>query len=78
MAAIFTAIEKADAKVNVFNLGLDEYCEVSDSIGWISEHLGVSPEIRYGGGERGWIGDSPFIFLDGSRIRNLGWTPQLS
>jgi UDP-glucose 4-epimerase len=78
LAAIFTAIEKADAKVNVLNLGLDEYCEVNDSIGWISGHLGVSPEIRYGGGERGWIGDSPFIFLDGSRIRKLGWTPQLS
>jgi UDP-glucose 4-epimerase len=78
VAAICIAIEKADAKVNVLNLGLDEYCEVKDSIGWISERLGVSPEIRYGGGERGWVGDSPFIFLDGSRIRKLGWVPQLS
>jgi UDP-glucose 4-epimerase len=42
------------------------------------EHLGVKPEIRYGGGERGWIGDSPFIFLDCTRIRRLGWTPQVS
>jgi UDP-glucose 4-epimerase len=77
VAAILAAIEKADAKVNIFNLGLDEYCEVNDSIGWISAHLGISPEIRYGGGERGWIGDSPFIFLDCSRIRRLGWTPRL-
>ncbi len=78
VAAIFTGIEKADAKVSIFNLGRDEYCEVNDSIGWISEHLGLSPEIRYAGGERGWIGDSPFIFLDCSRIRRLGWTPQLN
>jgi len=78
VAAIFAAVEKADDKVNIFNLGLDENCEVNDSIGWIAEHLGITPEIRYGGGERGWIGDSPYIFLDCSRIRKLGWTPQLT
>jgi UDP-glucose 4-epimerase len=78
LVAIFTAIEKADGRVNIFNLGQDDYCEVNDSIRWISEHLGVSPELRYTGGERGWVGDSPFIFLDCSRIRGLGWTPRLS
>lgn len=78
LAAIFTAIEKADGRINIFNLGQDEYCEVNDSIRWISGHLGVSPEIRYTGGDRGWVGDSPFIFLDCSRIRRLGWSPQLS
>ena len=30
------------------------------------------------GGERGWIGDSPFILLDCSRIRSLGWRPRLA
>ena len=29
----------------------------------------------YGGGERGWIGDSPRILLDTARIRALGWAP---
>jgi UDP-glucose 4-epimerase len=76
VAAILTAIEKADSRVNVFNLGVDTYCEVKDSVGWISEHLGLSPEIRYAGGDRGWVGDSPFIFLDCSRIRELGWMPR--
>ena len=69
---------RAHEKVNVFNLGTDEYCQVDDSIGWIAEHLGASPERVYTGGERGWIGDSPFIFLDCSRIRALGWKPALS
>ena len=78
VAAIFAALEKVNAKVNVFNLGVDEYCEVNDSIGWIADQMGVSPELRYSGGERGWVGDSPFIFLDCSRIRELGWRPQLS
>ncbi len=76
--AIFTAVENAPDRVNVFNLGQDHYCEVNDSIGWISAKLGVSPELDYSGGNRGWIGDSPFIFLDCTRMRGLGWTPKLS
>lgn len=76
--AIFLAIEKADDKVNIFNLGTDEYCQVNDSIGWICDHLGVSPQRVYTGGDRGWIGDNPFIFLDCGRIRALGWTPKLT
>ncbi len=76
ISAILIALERANGRVNIFNLGLDEYCEVNDSIGWISEYLGVRPEIRYAGGERGWVGDSPFIFLDCARIRALGWKPR--
>jgi len=76
--AILLALEKAREKVNIFNLGTDEYCQVDDSIGWICEHLGVSPQRIYAGGERGWVGDSPFIFLDCTRVRVLGWRPRLS
>ena len=76
--AMLTAIARADAKVNIFNLGTDEYCEVKDSAGWIAGRLGLKPRFSYGGGDRGWIGDVPFIFLDTSRIRSLGWRPKLS
>jgi len=75
--AILLAVSKPAGKVNIFNLGTDEYCQVDQSIGWICEYLGLSPERMYTGGERGWIGDSPFIFLDCSRIRALGWKPAL-
>ncbi len=78
VSAVLTAIDKANEKINIFNLGVNDYCEVNDSIRWISEYLGVNPEVRYAGGARGWIGDSPFIFLNCDRIRALGWAPQLS
>jgi UDP-glucose 4-epimerase len=78
ITAILLAIEKAQDQVNLFNLGTDEYCEVNDSIGWITAHLGVAPKLTYTGGDRGWIGDNPFIFLDCSKIRSLGWTPSMS
>lgn len=76
--AILLAMEKAMAKVNVFNLGVADYCEVNNSIGWISEALGVTPKLEYTGGDRGWIGDNPFIFLDTKKIQSLGWKPKLS
>ena len=75
--AIVLAISRADARVNLFNLGVDSYCEVSDSVGWISAALEVEPQVRYSGGDRGWAGDNPFIFLDTGRIRALGWRPKL-
>lgn len=74
--AILLALDKATARVNVLNLGTDEYCQVNDSVGWITEALGISPERTYTGGERGWIGDNPFILLDCSRMRALGWKPR--
>ena len=76
--AILLALEKSNESVNVLNLGVDGYCELNDSIGWICEELGVSPKLEYTGGDRGWIGDNPFIFLDTSKIRDLGWKPKLS
>lgn len=76
--AMLTAVEHATDRVNIFNLGTDEYCEVTDSIGWIAAHLGLDPTLVFTGGERGWVGDSPFIFLDTAKIRSLGWTPVYS
>jgi len=73
--AMFKAVEVAPDAVNVLNLGTDEYVEVNDSVDLITDHLGLTPERSYAGGERGWIGDSPFIFLQCDRMRSLGWQP---
>jgi UDP-glucose 4-epimerase len=76
--AMEVAVDNATARVNVINLGVDGFCEVSDSIGWISHALGLQPQLEFSGGDRGWIGDNPFIFLDTTRIRSLGWQPKYS
>ncbi len=76
--AIQLAVAKATERVNIFNLGIDGYCEVNDSIRWICESMGVEPVVEYTGGDRGWIGDNPFIFLDTTKIRSLGWNPKSS
>jgi UDP-glucose 4-epimerase len=76
--AMLLAMSKVHGIIDVFNLGTNEYCEVNDSIGWICERLGVSPVREYTGGDRGWIGDNPFIFLDTAKIRALEWQPKLT
>ena len=76
--AMLTVIQNAKESVNVYNLGTDEYCEVIQSVKWICEYLGLNPELTYSGGERGWIGDSPFIFLDCSKVKKLGWKAELT
>ncbi len=68
----------AKHRVQVYNLGTEEYCQVKDSIGWISQHLGMQPELRFTGGERGWVGDNPFIFLDTAKVRATGWQSKLT
>ena len=42
------------------------------------EALGIKPERSYTGGDRGWIGDNPFILLDCKKMRSLGWAPKLA
>lgn len=69
---------KAKHRVEIFNLGTPEYCQVKDSIGWICEALNLKPRLDFTGGERGWIGDNPFIFLETAKIQGTGWKARLS
>jgi UDP-glucose 4-epimerase len=78
ISAMLTIIQKAKKSVNIYNLGTDEYCEVNQSVKWICEYLDLSPKLIYSGGERGWIGDNPFIFLDCSKLKELGWKAELT
>jgi UDP-glucose 4-epimerase len=71
-------VPAAKGFTRIYNLGTNEYCQVNDSIGWICGALGLKPEITYTGGDRGWVGDNPFIFLETKKIRGLGWRPRLT
>jgi len=74
--AMLIAIHQMKSNVSIFNLGVDSFCEVNESIGWICKELDVFPKLEYSGGDRGWVGDNPFIFLDTKKIQSLGWKPK--
>jgi len=76
--AMLLALDKCDDRIGIFNLGADEVCEVLDSVDWIVQRLGLSPQLSFSGGRQGWIGDNPLIHLDTSRIRALGCRPKRS
>ena len=69
-----------DAKhhTQIYNLGTPEFVQVNDSIGFICAALGVKPRLDYTGGNKGWIGDNPFIFLDTKKIQSTGWKAKLT
>ncbi len=69
---------KTKHNVEVFNLGTPEYVQVKNSIGYICQHLGLQPRLEFTGGERGWVGDNPFIFLETKKVQAAGWKTELT
>jgi UDP-glucose 4-epimerase len=81
--AMLHVVKRATAKsakhgVEIYNLGTDEYVQVNDSIRFICSALGLKPQLEYSGGNKGWVGDNPFIFLDTKKIRATGWKTTLT
>lgn len=62
----------------IYNLGTEEFVQVNDSVGHICAALGLKPKLEYTGGNKGWIGDNPFILLDTRKILATGWKPKLT
>lgn len=78
VTGIFKSVNSFKKRVNIINLGTNEYITVKKSIKIILNKLGLNPKLYYSGGKRGWVGDNPFIFLDTSKIRSTGWKPNFS
>jgi len=81
--AMLHVVDRATAKqarhrVEIYNLGADEYVQVNNSIRFICGALELKPRLKYSGGNKGWIGDNPFIFLDTKKIRATGWKTTLT
>jgi UDP-glucose 4-epimerase len=69
---------KAKHCVEIYNLGTDEYVQVNNSIKYICAALKLKPKLEYSGGNKGWVGDNPFIFLETKKIRATGWKTTLT
>ena len=79
VSGVFLALEHAPDRKSVFNLGHDDFLNVLDVARIVIEELGlVGTTLRMTGGVRGWLGDSPFVHLDTSRIKALGWRPTIA
>lgn len=76
---IFLALKNIREPKNVLNLGHEDFMNVIRLASIVVEEMGLKDvEFRYTGGSRGWIGDSPFVHLDITKIRSAGFEPQVS
>jgi UDP-glucose 4-epimerase len=76
---VMLGIERGGAAKNVFNLGHDHFLTVLEVVRIILDELGLRDvQLEFAGGQRGWLGDSPLVHLDTTRIKALGWQPETS
>jgi UDP-glucose 4-epimerase len=76
---IFSAMENLKGIKNVVNLGHVEVMNVKDLANLVCEEMGLgNVAYRFTGGPRGWLGDSPLVLLDISKIQETGFQPQIS
>ena len=72
--AMLFGINNAREPVNLFNLGYDNWIDVTSIADIVVEEMGLSGvQFSYTGGKRGWKGDVPKIRLSVEKINALGW-----
>ncbi len=76
---VFLALERIKDLKNILNLGHVECVSVSEVARIVCEEMGLSDlHFRFTGGQRGWLGDSPLVQLDISRMQRVGFQPRIS
>lgn len=78
---IWAGLNHSNEKVNIFNLGTNEEMMVKDMADVVVGKITPKDQVGYelGKTERGWIGDSPHIRLDISKLNKIsGWKPKLT
>ncbi len=76
VSAIINIFKKKYKGVHIYNLGLNQYITVRQSIAKLTKIMNLKPKLIFGKKKRGWIGDSPKILLDIRKIKKTGWRPK--
>jgi len=63
------------SNVLLYNVGNNDAILVKDITKIFLNENSLLPQIKYTGGSGGWKGDVPFMTLDISKIKKLGWEP---
>lgn len=65
--------EHSHERYNIYNLGAESRTKVKEIAAMVVEEMELHSEIKYTGGDRGWVGDVPEFKYDLSKIHTLGW-----
>jgi len=76
---ILFGLEHFCEQVNILNLGTNSSTNVASIANMVVEAMGIADvRFNYTGGSRGWRGDVPQVRYDNTRMKDLGWEPELS
>ncbi|MCX7771180.1 MAG: NAD-dependent epimerase/dehydratase family protein [Proteobacteria bacterium] len=70
--------EHTNDKINYFNVGVGTRTTVKKIAEIVCEEMGLKPEIKFTGGDRGWIGDVPEFDYSLDKIHRLGWFAKMT
>ncbi len=74
--AVLFAVENSGEAFNYFNIGSEDWIDVTAIAGIVVEEMGLTGvKFTYTGGDRGWVGDVPKMQLGVDKLKALGWKP---
>lgn len=76
--AILFVVQNSTDQINYFNLGVEGNTTVTHIAEMVITSMKLDAEIRYTGGDRGWVGDVPLFRYNLDKIHQLGWKASLS
>lgn len=79
LTGIEAGMKSGKEKVNFYNIGNDDWAYVDQIADQVAAAMGLKGvEYEHTGGERGWAGDMPFVFLDNKKLKACGWKPMMT
>ena len=76
--AMLFGFDRMKEKVEIYNIGSEDWTDVRTIADIVSSEMGLRPEYKFTGGldGRGWKGDVKFMRLDISKLKEKGWNPR--
>ena len=82
VSAILTALKEPRGKVEIFNIGSEDWVDVKTIAEIVVEEMGLKDvSFHFTGGVdggRGWKGDVKYMLLSIRKIKSLDWKPKLN
>lgn len=79
LSGIEAAMRAGRETTNIYNIGNDDWLTVNQIADEVVRAMGLSGvEYAYTGGDRGWTGDMPVVFLDNKKLCAIGWKPSMN
>jgi UDP-glucose 4-epimerase len=76
--AMLFITDRAEDRLNYFNIGTaDSVSSVRYLAEAVVKRMAPGAKIRYGTGNKGWVGDVPRFNYSIDKLRKLGWSPRL-